>query len=85
MRRLSSLIAVVLLVGSGPALADPHAEMAAALTAQIDAHPARAMLPTIVRVQTASRQLGPAAAGAASNARGNSQSNASATGLAHHH
>ena len=83
MRRLSSLLAIALCAGAVPAFADPHAEMAAALAAQIDAHPARAQLPTS-RVQTASTQVGRGAvATPASKEHGSSQSNASPTGLAH--
>ena len=59
MRRLSSLIVVVLLAGAAPTFADPHAEMAAALAAQIDAHPARATLPGPRTLpQTATTQVG---------------------------
>ena len=81
MRRLSSLIAIAIFVGATPALAEPHMEMAAALAAQIDAHPTRAIVPTS-RTQTASL-VGRAAPNPAGNERGNSQSNASPTGLAH--
>ncbi len=85
MRRLSTLIALALFGAATPVYADPHAEMAAALAAQIDAHPLRASVPTS-RTQTASLQLGRATTtntNPAGNERGNSQSNASATGLAH--
>ncbi len=76
MRSLAALIAITLVVGPRAAFADPHAEMAAALAARIETHPPRAVLP-ISHAGTA------VAASAAGTERGNSQANASATGLVH--
>jgi hypothetical protein len=41
------IVSIAIVLWAGVAAADPHAEMAAALAAQVDIHPAAAMLPGV--------------------------------------